>query len=166
MPRPARTRPAAVVRALLAVYLVGLAVITLMPEPEAPTAFGWVRRTIAWVATHGVPLTFPVAEAVGNVLLFVPFGLLWALVAGIRRWPWVLLAGSLTSATIELVQLAIPGRWTTLQDWILNTLGTGVGLVVLALVVRRRRAAPAPDDDAGPGPTTEPGPATDRARLS
>lgn len=47
-----------------------------------------------------------------------------------------LLAGSTTSAAIELIQLAIPGRWSTLQDWILNTLGTGVGLVVLALVGR------------------------------
>jgi VanZ family protein len=68
----------------------------------------------------------------------VPFGLLLGAVLGLRRWWLVWLVGSATSAAIETIQLAIPGRWTTLQDWVLNTAGTGVGLVVLALVARSR----------------------------
>ncbi|HEY0118834.1 MAG TPA: VanZ family protein [Cellulomonas sp.] len=143
MPTTTASRARVATRVVLGVYLVGLAVITMMPEPSDTQAFGWVRRAIARVAgSTGIPLTFAVVEAVGNVLLFVPFGLLFGLLRGPRRWPWILLAGSATSAAIETVQLAIPGRWTTLQDWILNTLGTAVGLAVLTLVVRARHGLP------------------------
>ena len=148
MPALLRDRTRLVLRAVLAVYLVALGVLTMMPEPDDHTAFGWVRDTIDRVAAHGVPVTFAGLEATGNVLLFVPFGLLVGLLVSPRRWPLVLLAGSVTSAAIETIQLAIPGRWTTLQDWVLNTVGTAVGLAVLALVARRRRRVrdAAPDD--------------------
>ena len=142
MPADRTPRARFVVRALLAVYLVALAWLVFTPEPSDETAFGWVRQTIDRIAAHGVPLTFPVAEAAGNVLLFVPFGLLVGALVRPRRWWAVLVAGSVTSAAIETIQLAIPGRWTTLQDWILNTAGTAVGLVVLALVGRTRAGRP------------------------
>ena len=126
------------VRVLFGCYLVVLAYLVFTPQPD-DGSFGWMRRIIDWVAARGIPLTFPVAEAVGNVLLFIPFGLLVGLLAGLRRWWLVWLAGSVTSAAIETIQLVIPGRWTTLQDWILNTAGTGLGLAVLVLVRRRLR---------------------------
>jgi glycopeptide antibiotics resistance protein len=132
------SRARSVTRVLFGCYLVVLAYLVFTPQPDNHQAFGWVRRTIDLVAAHGVPLTFPVAEAAGNVLLFVPFGLLLAALTGLRRWWLVWLAGSATSAAIETIQLAIPGRWTTLQDWILNTLGTGLGLLAAALIARRR----------------------------
>lgn len=136
-PSPARARAAT--RGAFACYLVVLGYLVFTPQPDDHRAFGWVRRSIDWVAAHGLPLTFPVAEAAGNVLLFVPFGLLLGALLGLRRWWVVWLAGSLTSAAIETIQLAIPGRWSTLQDWVLNTLGTALGLAVL--VVLRRRPA-------------------------
>jgi glycopeptide antibiotics resistance protein len=144
---PGGSRARFVVRALLVGYLAGLAAITLSPQPDDPSAFGWVRRTVVRFAdVTGVPLTFPVAEAVGNVLLFVPFGLLVGLVLRRRRW-LALPLGSATSALIETVQLAIPGRWTTLQDWVLNTVGTAAGFGVLALVLAARASAGAGDDE-------------------
>ena len=127
-------------RVTFACYLVVLGYLVFTPQPDDHRAFGWVRRSIDWVAAHGVPLTFPVAEAAGNVLLFVPFGLLLGALLGLRRWWLVWLAGSVTSAAIETIQLAIPGRWSTLQDWVLNTIGTALGLLVL--VALRRRPAP------------------------
>ena len=133
---PSRARTAT--RVLFGCYLVVLAYLVFTPQPDDHRAFGWVRRTIDWLAAHGLPLTFPVAEAAGNVLLFMPFGLLLGALLGLRRWWLVWLAGSATSAAIETIQLAIPGRWTTLQDCILNTLGTGLGLAVALLVARRR----------------------------
>ena len=147
--RPARGRTGT--RVVFGCYLVVLGYLVFTPQPDDHRAFGWVRRTIDWVAAHGVPLTFPVAEAVGNVLLFVPFGLLLGALLGLRRWWLVWLVGSATSAAIETIQLAIPGRWTTLQDWILNTLGTGVGLAILATLRARRRpdAARAQSSSAG-----------------
>jgi glycopeptide antibiotics resistance protein len=153
MPPIPRLRTRAVTWVAFACYLVVLGWLTFTPRPDNTTAFGWVRRAIDQVAAHGIPLTFAVAEATGNVLLFVPFGALAGALAGRRRWWVVLLAGSATSAAIELIQLAIPGRWTTLQDWILNTLGTGAGLVMLALV-GRRRTRPAATQKSPAGITT------------
>lgn len=146
MPRIVRPRARAVTQVTFGCYLVVLGWLTFTPQPDNKSAFGWVRQAIDQVAAHGIPLTFAVAEAVGNVLLFVPFGLLAGVLAGRRRWWVALLAGSATSAAIELIQLAIPGRWSTLQDWILNTLGTAVGLAVLALVGRGRTRLAAPVD--------------------
>ena len=154
MPPAASLPVRAALRVLFGCYLVVLGYLVFTPQPDDHRAFGWVRRTIDWVAAHGVPLTFPVAEAAGNVLLFVPFGLLLGALLGLRRWSLVWLVGSATSAAIETIQLAIPGRWTTLQDWILNTAGTGVGLVVLALVGRRGTRPAATTRD--PARTTAP----------
>ena len=139
MPSARAARGRTVTRVVFGCYLVVLGYLVFTPQPDDHRAFGWVRRTIDWVAAHGVPLTFAVAEAVGNVLLFVPFGLLLGALLGLRRWWLVWLVGSATSAAIETIQLAIPGRWTTLQDWILNTLGTGVGLAILAVLRAHRR---------------------------
>lgn len=136
---PGDPHPHPAVRPLLAGYLVGLAAITLLPKPAPSGTMSWIRRTALWLADHGLPVTFLGLEAVGNVLLFVPFGVLVGLVLRLRRWPWVLLLGSATSAAIELSQLLfLPSRFATVQDWVLNTLGTAVGLAALALVVRRR----------------------------
>lgn len=141
--------PRGAVRPLLAVYLVGLAAITLLPQPAPAGTMSWIRRSALWLADQGVPVTFLGLEAVGNVLLFVPFGVLVSLVLGLRRWAWVLLLGSATSAAIELSQLLfLPSRFATVQDWVLNTSGTAVGLGVLALVRARRGPGPMP----GPGP--------------
>ena len=95
-PGPSRARTA--VRVAFGSYLVVLAYLVFTPQPDDHTAFGWVRRTIDWVGAHGVPLTFPIAEAAGNVLLFVPFGALAGALLGLRRWWVVWLAGSATSA--------------------------------------------------------------------
>ena len=141
MPSARAARGRAVTRVVFGCYLVVLGYLVFTPQPDDHRAFGWVRRTIDWVAAHGLPLTFAVAEAIGNVLLFVPFGLLLGGLLGLRRWWLVWLVGSATSAAIETIQLAIPGRWTTLQYWILNTLGTALGLAVLVLVPPRTRTA-------------------------
>ena len=143
---PSLARARAGTRVTFACYLVVLGYLVFTPQPDDHRAFGWVRRSIDWVAAHGIPLTFPVAEATGNVLLFMPFGLLLGALLGLRRWWVVWLAGSVTSAAIESIQLAIPGRWSTLQDWVLNTLGTALGLLVLAAL--RRRTAPTHDSSA------------------
>jgi len=74
------------------------------------------------------------ADGVANVGLFLPFGL----AAGWRaRSSWrVVLAGGLLSTTIELLQMAIPGRDPSLRDIIANTAGSALG----ALLAYRPRA--------------------------
>jgi hypothetical protein len=69
-----------------------------------------------------------VADAIANVLLFVPFGAAAALV--LRGWRPVA-AGAVLSLCIELVQLWIPGRYTSPFDVVFNTLGTAAGATLV-----------------------------------
>jgi glycopeptide antibiotics resistance protein len=64
-------------------------------------------------------------NTVGNVLLFVPFGVALALLGRSRRA--TVGAGLALSAAVELAQLAIPGRTTSTADVVLNGLGAALG---------------------------------------
>ena len=68
-------------------------------------------------------------EIPANILLFLPLGAAFAYTGALsaRR---AVGYGAAFSAAIELVQLAIPGRWTSIDDWILNTVGTALGFVL------------------------------------
>jgi glycopeptide antibiotics resistance protein len=79
-------------------------------------------------------------DVFGNILLFMPFGaaLAYARAAGFVR---AVALGAAFSTTIELVQIAIPGRWTSVDDVIMNTVGTAVGFALWRALRRRRRRA-------------------------
>ncbi|MDM8083357.1 VanZ family protein [Cellulomonas cellasea] len=136
----------------LAGYLALVARMTLRPEPAEPETFDLVREVIAWLAERGAPVTYDGVEAVSNVLMFVPFGVLVGLLLGWRRrWAVVVAAACATSTGIELAQRAfLPSRVPTVQDVVLNTSGAAVGLALLAvahaaLAARaRRRREPGP----------------------
>jgi glycopeptide antibiotics resistance protein len=129
--------------ALLLAYLVVLAVLTL--RPVGADVESNVRVNLRPLATilpalrHG-PGTFAFAILIGNVLAFVPFGLLVPL--AVRRIPWllVIVAGAALSATIELTQYALSTnlgygyRRADIDDVIVNVTGTLVGLALYALI--------------------------------
>jgi hypothetical protein len=83
-------------------------------------------------------------DALLNIALFVPLAVVLTLGG---RGPWAtLLAAMLLSAGVELAQLASPGRYATLGDIVFNTLGAGVGILLVLslpwwLLPPRRRAA-------------------------
>lgn len=115
--------------ALATVYLAGVAAMTL--RPQFSTHYGWLDALISWFDQHGVPVTYALVEALANVAMFVPYGVLAGLL--LRRWWVALLAGAATSAAIELSQLLfLPSRVPSLQDVAMNTLGTAVGLLLLS----------------------------------
>ncbi|GIG38789.1 VanZ family protein [Cellulomonas phragmiteti] len=126
------------VQAALVAYLAAVAVVTLRPAPQDDEALGVARTVIAWLVERGVPVTFEGVEAVSNVVMFVPFGVLVGLLLA-RPWWVVVLLGAATSGLIETVQQWLPTRYPTLQDLMLNTLGAAVGVGVLALVSRAWR---------------------------
>jgi hypothetical protein len=68
------------------------------------------------------------ADVLINIVLYVPFGLGAALLGAQRRK--AILAGALLSATIELVQIWLPGRDASVGDVLANTLGTAIGTYV------------------------------------
>jgi glycopeptide antibiotics resistance protein len=78
-----------------------------------------------------------VTNAIGNILLFLPLGAVLGLL-GLRRRATVLTAFSL-SVAIETTQLFIPGRTTSADDVLCNTLGAVFGfLLASAWAVDRR----------------------------
>ena len=137
------SRARRLVQAGLAGYLVVVALMTLGPQPADDATLGLVARAVAWLAGLGLPVTYAGVEAIANVVLFVPYGVLGGLLVRRGRWWAVLVVASATSAAIETAQRALPTRYPTLQDWLLNTLGAALGLALLALVLRHRRRSAA-----------------------
>jgi glycopeptide antibiotics resistance protein len=115
---------------------------------------GGILNPDAWTA----PVTWTtgyLSEMAFNVAMFVPVGLLAALLIPRRRWPLALLAGFAFTALIELVQVPEPDRISDPRDLVMNTGGAvlGVLLVLVARMVRRSVAVAAipiltPLDDA------------------
>ncbi|CAM3658446.1 VanZ family protein [Nocardioides zeicaulis] len=113
--------------------LLPIAVLTLAPTSRSLA----VGCAIEW----SLP-TLGAVELMANVVLFVPAVLLLAVATG--RPVLVLLAASLASGLVELVQALVPalGRSCSTNDWLSNTLGAALGaaLATLALAVARRSA--------------------------
>ena len=105
-------------RAGLAITIVSLTAIafaTLLPGPPAAPGS---HLCLACGSFGGV-------NAILNVLLFVPLGVGLAL-SGYPGTRTVLIVFAL-SAMIELTQLAIPGRYSTIGDVLTNTIGGAIG---------------------------------------
>lgn len=114
-----RARAFAAAAALPAVVAVIL-VLTLTPTDAAPGPA--LER--CWVCgARGV------ADVIANVLLFAPLGVVLFLRA--RRAGRSVLLGALLSAAIELIQFHVPGRDPSFGDLLFNTLGTGVGVLLV-----------------------------------
>ncbi len=112
-------------------------------NPDAWTA------TVTWTTGYLSEMTF-------NVVLFLPVGMLAALLIRRRRWPLALLAGFAFTALIELVQVPEPDRISDPRDLVMNTAGTMLG-VLIVLAARMVRRAGAVVAVANPGPTEAPG---------
>lgn len=124
--RPRSRRP--VVALLLAGYAALLGAVGSWPTPiERPIA-GLLQRL-----NRAVPGSVRLLEFFGNIALFVPFGLLVALLLPRRHRWWTLLIGAGVSAVIEGCQaLFLPGRVASIGDVAANTLGTLVGTLLVA----------------------------------
>lgn len=114
--------------ALLAYMLGVIAVITLLPfRFQTPTL-----RRFLWSGD--------LVDIVTNVCLFLPLGFLYRLTLHREddRWCWqpALFAG-LLSLSIELVQLCLPGRYSTPTDVLANTLGAWIGALLHQCTAQR-----------------------------
>jgi glycopeptide antibiotics resistance protein len=128
-------------RILLAVYVVGLALVVFWPGGVAH-GLDLSRQLralgLSWV-------TYTQLESFANVVLFLPLGLLVALIIPTSRW-WIIVVGLIfVSGSIELAQaLFIPGRVASALDVLANVTGGLAGIAVAGLIrgvahlVRRR----------------------------
>ncbi|WP_309516998.1 VanZ family protein [Rossellomorea marisflavi] len=82
---------------------------------------------------HGPHIEVPIRNLLANVLLFVPFGFFvawWMKRKKALGWK-VTGAGALLSLIIEGCQYVFPlGRATDIDDWMMNTLGALVGVIL------------------------------------
>lgn len=108
----------------LAVVLIVIALLTLWPQPGQPSL---LLTTCLACGDHGL------ADFLLNVLLFVPFGAALGLLG--ERVPRATLWGALLSTAIEIAQLYIPGRDSSIGDVIANTTGTAIGAWLLTISV-------------------------------
>lgn len=130
-----------ILRLALSAYLLALGWIVFAPAQAAGQVTGFVSTLASWVAAWSElspAQAYPPLEFVANVALFIPFGVLWMLVLP-RPHPFAMIAAGLASSVlIEVVQLALPSRVSSLSDVVANTLGTIVGVTVVALARQMR----------------------------
>ncbi len=75
----------------------------------------------------------------GNILIFIPFGFFLKIFipkAGNKK---IILFGALASAAIEIIQLLCSIGVCDINDVILNSTGTWVGIVLYVQLIRRRK---------------------------
>jgi hypothetical protein len=101
----------------------------------SPARFWYSRQTFTVVPFRD----FKPYDALLNVVGYVPLGLLFGVLGwlrpgagrGWRRFVGLLLAVAAVSATLEMLQFAIPVRHPSTTDLLLNTLGGGIGLILV-----------------------------------
>lgn len=118
-------------RILLPVYLLVVGVVVFSPSDDSGSGF------LDWLADALGEPGYAAVEFTANIAMFVPFGILVRLATARPTWWMILALGFLTTVTIELTQLTMPSRYSTVSDVVANTLGTAVGLGVV-WVFRRR----------------------------
>jgi glycopeptide antibiotics resistance protein len=119
---------------LAVAYGITLAGLVLWPTPvDAPLhpLLTSITREVPW-------LTYARIEFAANVLLFVPFGLLFTLI--LRRAHYVVLPAAVAvTITVESWQSLVDERTSSLWDIVANVTGTVVGILLAVLARFTRR---------------------------
>lgn len=128
--------------ALFASYLAGLVSLTLAFHLVSDLWYFLLYRAAS--GSHHSWLTFEFylvpdffrrfgSESLGNILLYLPFGILFPLARRGSSWRKTVVAGILTSLTIEVLQPFV-GRSFDINDIILNTLGVLLSASVFSAI--------------------------------
>lgn len=119
-------------RATLVAWGLALAWLTLTPVPGTGNLDEPMSTYCVICGDRGT------ADAILNVLLFTPLGL--AFVERRRGALQALAVGTAISVGIEVIQLAVPGRYPTFGDVVWNGLGGAVGATTLTFLIAHLRA--------------------------
>lgn len=130
--------PRAAVALAVGVYVAGIVANTVFPVfLDKPVSGAPWAAHLALVPLSG----YEVADALQNVLVFVPLGMLVPLLAVRPSWWRTVAVAGCVSLGIEITQLATAhllggGHLADVDDLIFNVVGGAVGYLVLAVVTR------------------------------
>ena len=113
-------------RLLLAVWLV-LFGLLFLPWMDLQDHSHWYK--VAWIPFRSPPVR-PL-DVTGNIVAFLPFGVLAALslrTARRRRWPLVVIAAFLLALCAEAAQLYSHSRFPSTTDVAANVMGAALGV--------------------------------------
>lgn len=126
------TWPRATVAAALAVYAAGIFANTVLPIylNRPPQLEPWTPK-LALIPFYD----YEVGDAVTNVIVFAPLGILIPLLMRRPSWLRVVLSAAAVSLSIELIQIVTDGLFggghiADVNDFIWNTVGGTVGYAI------------------------------------
>ncbi|NDI35782.1 VanZ family protein [Chengkuizengella sediminis] len=138
------------IKALFYFSIIFIYCLTIFPFPfyvypyEKGNAFQ-LMNLIPFASIYGSLTHFyymvPLRNIGGNILLFMPLGFAIPLRYKVNKLWKVMLIGLFISFTVEVVQLFISIRSFDVDDLILNTLGTIMGLIVYRLFILVTKSA-------------------------
>ena len=144
------------VAAVLLILMVGIvAALTLTPNPPEPGVTEilpphyltlLIHPRVVWAQLIAPPAD---GEQQANIALFVPIGVLAALVFG--TIPRATLFGAALTVFVETCQYGIAGRAGSFTDIRNNTLGALLGAIAALMIVRSIRAQKSADPEPGVG---------------
>ena len=117
----------------LAVYLIFVGFVTLNPAPPDPA-----RNELLLAVLGVIPISYEALEVAANVGMFVPIGVLVAMLS--RHWWIAFVVGIALTCGIEFTQLFLPARFPSVSDLAANSTGALIGAVMVALFRSRLRS--------------------------
>ncbi|MFP4979226.1 VanZ family protein [Paenibacillus sp. CN-4] len=135
---------------LFILYIILLLRVTLFKQASLYHLFAAVgasERTISIIpfqsilemVSHNISLSRILENVCGNVIAFIPWGLLTPII--LKRERRSVLAGGITvSASIELLQLVFGLGSTDIDDLIFNTLGVVIGYLLFRAIQKRSKS--------------------------
>ncbi len=100
--------------------------------------FREIRRF--WVYRSQIGFGYVFLNLAGNILVFIPFGLLLPLLSiKLRGFVRVVLLGLAFSLVVECIQLVTKTGCFDVDDMLLNTIGAAVGFIIFAIVQHRQK---------------------------
>ena len=99
------------------------------------TPFKTIRQQIR-LLEGGALVRFAFVNLVGNVVMFVPMGLLPAVWKKQRRFGWYVLTVAVSVALIEVMQILTRLGSADIDDWLLNVLGAVIGFEIRRTIER------------------------------
>jgi glycopeptide antibiotics resistance protein len=122
------------------VYIFFFARRRWMPLPERNFNLVPFREKILYLRSYGTHTHLQNVEfykdLIGNIFLFIPFPILLFYVVGIKSYRKLALISVCTSLTIEIIQITLNIGVADIDDLVLNTVGSSIGLLILYALSR------------------------------